>query len=118
MADSHSITGEESWHLEAYDLPETNLDACHVEKFYDMEDMRNGDWAGSTDTDYETEEHEYLEKTKDHSRSKGLDNPYSKINFVHKIPETKPYPKTSSPRVKNPNEKPKGIRSPLKTKTR
>jgi hypothetical protein len=86
--------GEASWHLESYDLPVhntttsmRNFPGCEKEEYYTLDDIRNGDWFGSTDTDIETHEHRDESKTRDHSREPGKEGGYSKINVTQgKVP--------------------------------
>ena len=113
---ARSLQGESSWFVENFDLPKhdvqetmRNFPGCAKEEYYDLDDMRNGDWFGSTDTDYETHEMKYEEKTKDHSRSPGTEGMYSKVNWTMGKDRKKWFSKQSSKRVTNPNEKSTGF---------
>lgn len=117
----HSITGEHSWEggIDAYELPATdvqesmrNFPGCDKETYYTMDDIRHGDWSGTTDTDIDTEDHDehYMEDIKDYSH-KGT-RQYSKINLKQGKREvvrnklsatTDMYPTDKAfPKIKNP----------------
>jgi hypothetical protein len=82
------LTGEHSWHLDSYELPVhdekemRNFPSVGKKEYYTLDDIRNGDWSGTTDTDDVTDEERDRSKTRDHSREPSKEGGYSKINVT------------------------------------
>lgn len=107
----HSLTGERSWHMENYDLHATdvqesmrNFPGYDEKEYYTLEEIRKGDTHGMTETDQDTSGHN--------------DGPYTEINQKKGKYGHAPKNKLSAKVDMYNNEKPRGIKSPLKTKSR
>lgn len=117
----HSVTGRESWEMDHFELPVTdvqesmrNFPGCAEDTYYNMEDIRHGDWSGTTDTDIDTENHDenYMEDIKDYSR-KGT-RQYDKINLTQGKREVVRNKLSATTDMYSTDPKPKKIKSPLR----